>query len=242
MKVSYELITAVLAASVVAHPQNSKKPSSTTTSVSATSSSAVPSKGVMGSVPFMPTWLFRDSPETKCINTWRNCSSSKSSDQMACASDLAACVKANVSSAISSATSTKSATSTTVSLTASSTVARIGKPSGLLAWWSQEQSRRHCRFDHYTCIKDKSKDKSTCDDVRSSCLDSAKSAAATATATSATGSNSIARSSATTTGTDSTSTASATASSSSSVPEATGTAALSEDDPAFNDDNSDDSS
>ncbi|GKU05646.1 unnamed protein product [Fusarium langsethiae] len=186
MKVSIQLVTVALVASAAAHPHNGRKgPPSSTTSGGATSSTAAPSKGSMYNLPFMPTWFFRDSSQNKCIGSYNACLISKSNDQSSCASDYASCIKSAASSAAPSSgsvTSTKPPPpppSATGSLTGSRTMSRPPLPTGgLRQWWGQEQSRRRCRYEHYTCIKDKSSTKSDCDDKRASCFSSAKTATA----------------------------------------------------------------
>ncbi|KAF0638643.1 hypothetical protein NXS19_006536 [Fusarium pseudograminearum] len=242
MKVSIQLVTVALAASAAAHPQNGRKPApSSTTAGSATSSSAVPSKGSMYNLPFMPTWFFRDSSQNKCISTYNACLISKSSDQSPCASDYATCIKSAASASPSggSATSSKPPPppSATGSKTASGTMSRPPRPTSLKQWWGQEQGRRKCRYDHWICIRNKSNDKADCDDKRASCFASAK------TATATTGPTSILTGSATTTGTGSTSAAAA-ATSSTTVADAVAAtastdASLSPDDPSFDDDSDD---
>ncbi|RGP71000.1 hypothetical protein FSPOR_3688 [Fusarium sporotrichioides] len=228
MKVSIQLVTVALAASAAAHPQNGRKgPPSSTTSGSATSSTAAPSKGSMYNLPFMPTWFFRDSSQNKCIGSFNACLISKSNDQSSCASDYASCIKSAASSAAPSSgsvTSTKPPPpppSATGSLTGSRTMSQPPLPTGgLRQWWGQEQSRRRCRYEHYTCIKDKSNTKSDCDDKRASCFSSAKTAIAT------TGPTSIP------TGTSSTTVVDAPAATGADTP-------LSSDDPSFDDDSDD---
>jgi len=237
MKVSIQFVTVALAASAAAHPQNGRKgPPSSTTSGSATSSTAAPSKGSMYNLPFLPTWFFRDSSQNKCIGTYNACLIAKSSDQSSCASDYASCIKTAASSRAPSgvsATFTKPPPSATGSLTASRVTGRPQLPTSLRQWWGQEQGRRRCRYEHYTCIRDKSNDKANCDDKRASCFSSAK------TATATTGPSSIPTGSATTTGTGSaTTTSSTTVVDASGAP--TGTdAPISDDDPSFDDDSDD---
>ncbi|CEI61882.1 hypothetical protein FVEN_g2938 [Fusarium venenatum] len=243
MKVSIQIVTVALAASAAAHPQNGKKgPPSSTTSGSATSSTAAPSKGSMSNLPFMPTWFFRDSSQNKCISAYNACLIAKSSDQSPCASDYTSCIKTAASSGAPSGapssgppTSTKPPPSATGSMTASRTTGRPQLPTSLRQWWGQEQGRRRCRYEHYTCIRDKSSDKADCDDKRASCFASAK------TVTATTGPTSIPTRSATTTGTGSTATTSSTNVADAGVaPTGTG-APLNADDPSFDDDDSDDS-
>ncbi|OBS24677.1 hypothetical protein FPOA_05217 [Fusarium poae] len=241
MKVSVQFVTVALAASAAAHPQNGRKgPPSSTTSGSATSSTAVPSKGSMYNLPFMPTWFFRDSSQNKCIGAYNACLIAKSSDQSSCASDYASCIKTAASSGAPSgvsATSTKPPPSATGSTTASRTTGRPQLPTSLRQWWGQEQGRRRCRYEHYTCIRDKSNDKADCDDKRASCFASIK------TVTATTGPTSIpTRSAATATTTTGTSSAAVTSSTTvvdaGAAPTATD-APLNADDPSFDDDSDD---
>ncbi|KAG7003339.1 hypothetical protein FocnCong_v000352 [Fusarium oxysporum f. sp. conglutinans] len=155
MKVTLQLITASLAVSVAAHPQNGpggRKPSSTTTAAAASSTTAAPGRGAMSSLPFLPTWLFRDSNANKCISTYNNCLITNSSNQSACASNYAACIKGG-SSTTGSATSAQTAT-TTVSSAGGPPTRTFSRPSvsGLAQWWRNEQSIRRCNYAYYNCL------------------------------------------------------------------------------------------
>ncbi|KAJ4127850.1 hypothetical protein NW768_008129 [Fusarium equiseti] len=246
MKVSLQFLTAALAASAAAHPQAPKKPGSTTltTTASATSTIAAPSRAAISNLPFMSTWFF--SSQTKCMSAFNACLFKSSKDQMPCVQDYGACLRSSASSiasAPSAPTSTAPGAKSTLSApTGTQTHSRPALPTGgLRAWWGQEQNRRKCRYEHYTCIREKSNDRAACDDKKASCLSSAKTASATATAT-ATGSTTIAPNTATTTATGSTTAVTSTATTSTTVPDAppAGTdAPLAEDDATFDDDSDD---
>ncbi|KAF9768213.1 hypothetical protein IL306_014508 [Fusarium sp. DS 682] len=175
MKVTLQIVTAALAASVAAHPQNGvKKPSSTTTAAAASSTTAAPGRGAMSSLPFLPTWLFRDSNANKCISTYNNCLITNSSNQSSCASNYAACIKGG-SSTTGSATSAQTATST-VSSAGGPPTRTFSRPSasGLAAWWRNEQSIRRCNYAYYVCRRKSGSTQSSCAADRTACLSSAK--------------------------------------------------------------------
>ncbi|KAF5636666.1 uncharacterized protein FTJAE_5861 [Fusarium tjaetaba] len=241
MKATLQLITAALAVSVAAHPQNGRgggKPSSTTTAAAASSTTAAPGRGAMSSLPFLPTWLFRDSNANKCISTYNNCLITNSSNQSACASSYAACIKGG-SSTTGSATSAQTAT-TTVSSAGGPPTRTFSRPSvsGLAQWWRNEQAIRRCNYAYYVCRRKSGSTQTSCASDRTACISSAS---ATAVPTSVpTG---IPTSAATTTATGSAATSSVASSSTTVVPAGTGTAnadaPLNSDDPSFDDENYD---
>ncbi|WZH45428.1 uncharacterized protein QYS62_006485 [Fusarium acuminatum] len=241
MKFSLPLV-AGLAASVAAHPQNGKK-ASVTTSTTAVPTSA---KGQMPSLPFLPTWLFRDAGNKgqgqgienglKCISTYNNCLV-KSTNVVDCASAYGSCVKSGSSatgsttiSATSSATlTTKSAALAIPSVTGAPTRTfarpQIPSVSGLAKWWKHEQGVRKCNYAYYTCRRAKDSNQDSCRSDRTACIAAAKASASasnTAAATSvptttATATATTATSAITTSATDSASSATTAASSTTAV-------------------------
>ncbi|KAG9495319.1 hypothetical protein J7337_013558 [Fusarium musae] len=245
MKVTLQLITTALAVSVAAHPQNGRgggKPSSTSTAAAASSTTAAPGRGAMSSLPFLPTWLFRDSNANKCISTYNNCLITNSSNQSACASNYAACIKGG-SSSTGSATSAQTAT-TTVSSAGGPPTRTFSRPSvsGLAQWWRNEQAIRRCNYAYYVCRRKSGSTQTSCASDRTACISSA-SATGSATAVPTSVPTSIPTSAATTTATGSAVTSSAASSSATVVPAGTGTAnadaPLNSDDPSFDDENYD---
>lgn len=240
MKVSIQLLTAALAASAAAHPQDPRKPGSTTlkTTASGTSTTAAPSRAAISSLPFLQNWFF--SSQNKCTTSLNACLDSKSqSDQASCLTDYQACLKSGSSSAPSAPASTATGTKSALSVpSGTKSLSRPPLPTGSQrAWWGKEQSSRKCRYDHYMCLREKPSNSAACDDKKTSCLSSAKTASATATAT-ATGSTTVAPNTATTTATGSTSADASTATSSTTVPDAPPAdidAPLAFDDPSFDD-------
>ncbi|KAF4473547.1 hypothetical protein FAGAP_13010 [Fusarium agapanthi] len=245
MKVTLQLITAALAVSVAAHPQNGRgggKPSSTTTAATASSTTAAPGRGAMSSLPFLPTWLFRDSNANKCISTYNNCLITNSSNQSACASNYAACIKGG-SSSTGSATSAQTAT-TTVSSAGGPPTRTFSRPSvsGLAQWWRNEQDIRRCNYAYYVCRRKSGSTQTSCASDRTACISSA-SATGSVTAVPTSIPTSIPTSAATTTATGSAATSSAASSSTTVVAAVSGTAGanapLNSDDPSFDDENYD---
>lgn len=197
MKFSLPLV-ATLAASVTAHPQNGKKAGVTTTTTTGTSITAVPTsaKGQMASLPFLPTWLFRDAGSKgqgienglKCISTYNNCLV-KSSNVMDCASTYSSCITGGSSatgsttiSATSSATlTTKSAPLAVPSATGAPTRTfarpQIPSVSGLTKWWKHEQGVRKCNYAYYTCRRAKDSNQDSCRSDRTACIAAANTSA-----------------------------------------------------------------
>lgn len=270
MKFSLPLV-AGLAASVAAHPQNGKKAGATTTTTTGTSTTAVPTsaKGQMPSLPFLPSWLFRDAGNKgqgqgienglKCISTYNNCLV-KSTNVVDCASAYGSCIKGGSTTATGSTTisATGSATLTTkpAILTIPSatgaptrTFARpqIPSVSGLAKWWKHEQGVRKCNYTYYTCRRAKDSSQDSCRSDRTACIAAAKASASasnTATATSVPTTTATAATSVTTTSaTDSASSATVTASSTTVVVAASAAAdadaPLDSDDASFDDDSPD---
>ncbi|KAF5681744.1 hypothetical protein FDENT_7979 [Fusarium denticulatum] len=244
MKVTLQFITAALAVSVAAHPQNGRgggKPSSTTTAAAASSTTAAPGRGAMSSLPFLPTWLFRDSNANKCISTYNNCLITNSSNQSACASNYAACIKGG-SSSTGSATSAQTATTTVSSGGPPTRTFSRPSVSGLAQWWRNEQAIRRCNYAYYVCRRKSGSTQTSCASDRTACISSA-SATGSATAVPTSAPTSIPTSAATTTATGSVATSSAASSSTTAVAAGTGAAdanaPLNSDDPSFDDENYD---
>lgn len=239
MKVTLQLITTALAVSVAAHPQNGRgggKPSSTTTAAAASSTTAAPGRGAMSSLPFLPTWLFRDSNANKCISTYNNCLITNSSNQSACASNYAACIKGG-SSSTGSATSAQTAT-TTVSSAGGPPTRTFARPSvsGLAQWWKNEQSIRRCNYAYYVCRRKSGSTQTSCASDRTACIASA-SATGSATAVPTSVPTSIPTSAATTTATGSAATSTTNVAAGTGAADAD--APLNSDDPSFDDENYD---
>ncbi|KIL86034.1 hypothetical protein FAVG1_11004 [Fusarium avenaceum] len=268
MKFSLPLV-AGLAASVAAHPQNGKKAGVTTTTTTGTSTTAVPTsaKGSMPSLPFLPTWLFRDAGNRgqgqgienglKCISTYNNCLV-KSTNVVDCASAYGSCIKGGSSatgsttiSATGSATlTTKPAILTIPSATGAPTRTfarpQIPSVSGLAKWWKHEQGVRKCNYTYYTCRRAKDSNQDSCRSDRTACIAAAKasaSASASNTAAATTATATTATSVIATSATDSASSATTTASSTTAVVAVSAAvdadAPLDSDDPSFDDDSPD---